>query len=65
MMEDYLQLLEDLAALHNRALALGVNLEKFTNEASKLIDAALDKNFKEEIAEIKSAFRRPSSGAVN
>lgn len=63
-MDEFLQLLEDLAALHNRALALGVNLTQFTDDASLAINKVLDKNFTREIAEIKSAFRRPSSGTV-
>ncbi len=64
-MDDILQLLEDLAVLHNRARALGINLTQFTDDASRVINKALDKNFAADIAEIKSAFRRPSSGSVN
>jgi hypothetical protein len=63
-MDEFLQLLEDLAVFHNRARVMGINLTKFTDEASRTINTALDKNFKEEIAEIKAAIRRPSSGSV-
>jgi hypothetical protein len=64
-MDELLALFEDLAALHNRARSLGINLTQFTNDASRVINKALDKNFAADIAEIKSAFRRPSSGSVN
>jgi len=63
-MDEFIQLLEDICALHNRALALGVNLEPFTSEAGRKINAAMDQNHKAEIAEIKNAIRRPSSGTV-
>jgi hypothetical protein len=64
-MDEYIQLLEDLCALNNRALFLGVNINVQLDAAARLVNAALDKNHARDIAEIKAAIRRPSSGSVN
>ena len=63
-MDELLQLIEDLTVLNNRALALGVNLNAELDAAARLVNEKLDKDFTHDIAEIKNAFRRPSSGTV-
>jgi hypothetical protein len=64
-MDELMQLIEDLCALNNRALALGVNLNEPLDAAARLVNDKLDKDCSADIAEIKSAFRRPSSGSIN
>jgi hypothetical protein len=64
-MDDILALLEYLTAFHNRAAALGIDLSQFTDDVSRFINALLDKTFTAEIAEIKNALRRPTTGSIN
>jgi hypothetical protein len=60
-MEEILQLIEDLTALHNRALAAGVNLDPHSTAAAEVLNAALDDRWKYERAALMAAFRRPPS----
>ena len=49
MEEKLIQLIDDLRVLNNRALALGVNINEPLDAAARLVNAALDKTFAEEI----------------
>jgi hypothetical protein len=64
-MDELMQLIEDLCTLNNRALALGVNINEPLDAAARLVNKALDRHCAADVAELKSAFRRPSSGSVN
>jgi hypothetical protein len=64
-MDELIDLIESIVVLNNRALALGVNINAPLDAAARLVNKALDKHNAADIAEIKAAFRRPSSGSVN
>jgi hypothetical protein len=58
-MDELIQLIEDICALNNRALALGVNINAELDAASRLVNKKLDNTCAVDIAKIKAAFRRP------
>ena len=49
MEEKLIQLIDDLRRLNNRAAALGLNINAELDAAARLVNAALDKTFTEEI----------------
>jgi len=65
MTDELIELIEELVVLNNRALALGVDINEQMEAAAQKLNVSLDKNFAEEIARIKAAFRRPQSDAVH